>query len=452
MKKIVVIGGGIAGYSAAIRAAQLGAKVVLIEKKFIGGTCLNRGCITTKTMLHAAKTWRHIRDCAKYGIEIGKTGFNLGKMLGWVDEVVSGLRNGIEFILDSYGIEVVSESATLSESGHILAGGKDIKGDKIIIASGSLPLELQGVSYDHPCVWDTWQALKPTRIPERMIILGGGAIGLELAVFYTAFGSDVTIVERKSSIAPNILDNATALEVQSLLQKKRVKIVTNGKLEAIKYGKDAVKVKVNERELTADKMVICVGHLPNRNGINLHLKTSPSGGILVNSNMQSSNDSVYAAGDVVGPPFLAHKAMGEAIVAAENAMGMKAAIDHTLIPSCIYTDPEIAIVGQIVPVEGFHEKYRFPLSGNGRAYTSDETAGFIQLTVEKDTGKIVGGQIIGANASELIHIIMLAIYGGMRADEIGNLSFAHPTFSEAIKETSRMVQDNAIHFVQQSRG
>lgn len=242
-----------------------------------------------------------------------------------------------------------------------------------------------------------------------------------------------------------------ALEVQNLLQQKGVKIVTNGKLEAIKYGKVTVKVKVNERELIADKVVICVGHAPNRNSINLPLKTSLFGGILVNSNMQSSNDSVYAAGDVVGPPLLAHKAMGEAIMAAENAMGMKAAIDHTLIPSCIYTVPEIATVGQSVPIEDHHEKYRFPLSGSGRTYTSDATAGFIQLTIEKDTGKIVGGQIMGANASELIHVIMLAIHGGMSADEIGNLSFAHPTFSEAIKETSRMVQNTAIHFVQQRR-
>jgi len=152
----------------------------------------------------------------------------------------------------------------------------------------------------------------------------------------------------------------------------------------------------------------------------------------------------------VGPPFLAHKAMEEAIVASENAMGMKTALDHTLIPNCIYTMPEIATVGKRFPVDDIHEKFRFPLSGIGRAYTSDETDGFIQLTVEKATGKILGGQIIGANASELIHIIMLAIHGGMRAEEIGNLSFAHPTFSEAIRETSRMVKNNAIHFVQQN--
>ncbi len=446
--RIFVIGGGIAGYSSAIRASQLGAKVTVIEKKNIGGVCLNEGCIPVKTILHAANIWHLIQKSNDYGIQVSEVNFHANNLVSRTKQIIEKLRNGLSYILDSYNIDISLGNAVLDENGKVILDSVETAADRIIIATGTLPVFLEEVDYSHPCIWNVHQAVNPAEIPRRIVIVGSGAVGIELAVFYRTMGADVVVIESEDQMLPNILDQRTAKEAASIFERKKIQIFVSSKIKKVVYKNHNLTLMVNDKQLYADKLIIAVGYKPNTENINANIALGESGEITTDKQMRTNIENIFAAGDITGKPYLAHKAMEEGIVAAENAMGYQSEIDYKLIPNCIYTIPEIATIGKMESGKNDHTKVRFPFSANGKAIISGDTQGFIQLIIETGSRRIIGAKIIGPNASELIHVLMLAIKADITADKLGSMMFAHPTFSEAIKESARIFQKNAIHFAQ----
>jgi len=455
--RVIIVGAGPAGYVAAIRAAQLGAEVSLIEAAQVGGTCLNRGCIPTKSLLASTETLSLIRGAKKLGIEVEGIKPDFTRMMERKNGIVSQLRKGVEYLLKANKVKLVRGKASFLNLHRIEVktneGKEKIEGDSTIMATGSKPILLPFIDFNHPAVLTSDRALELAQIPQSLLIVGAGVIGCEFASIFGPLGTQITMVEMMDRILPQE-DKRISLMMKQILQKRGINIFTDTRLEEITdYEKDGLTARLDNGErISTEKMLVCVGRSPYTEGLgleNLDLRLDQKGNITVNERMQASEGRVYAIGDVVGGYLLAHVAFEEGIVAAENALGLDSKINYTSIPNCIFTSPQIGTVGLTLDKareEGIETKIgRFPFSASGKAQALGEIDGFVQLVVEEEDGRILGGQIIGPHAADLVHEISLAIRWELTVDEIGSTVHAHPTLSEAIMEAAKKAQGKPIH-------
>ncbi|RMF92773.1 MAG: dihydrolipoyl dehydrogenase [Candidatus Schekmanbacteria bacterium] len=456
---IAIIGGGPGGYVSAIRGAQLGKKVVLIEGDEVGGTCLLRGCIPTKTLIKAGELASIGKKAALYGIDFSPPEINLEKLRTRKNTVIKTLTGGVKALLKGNGIELIKGVGSFRDASTIEVitpeGNKQIKAEKIIIASGSIPTKLNIPGIDLDCVIDSDTALELESIPEKLVIVGGGVIGVEMAYIYRCLGSDVEIVE----LLPRIIANEDSDVSQALaasLTRLGIKIHTGVKVISIeKSGEKAItKFEDNEgsaNSLESNLVLIGVGRTPNTSKLkleNVGIETSGAA-IKVNEKMETSTAGIYAIGDAVGGFMLAHVAMEEGIVAVENAAGKDISMRYDHIPRCIYTLPEVACAGiceDEAQKQGIEIKVgKFPFSASGKAATMVERDGFVKIISSAADDRIIGVSIVGAEATELIAVGVIAIKEGLKSSDIGGAIHAHPTLSEAIKEAALAINGKAIH-------
>ena len=436
---IIVVGGGPAGYIAAIRSAQLGAKTALIEKDKLGGTCLNRGCIPTKTYLESAKLLDTLSHCNRMGVLVQKEAvwFDLKAALDNKNAVVKKLTNGVGALLKSYGIDVISGEGTVLPNKTVQVNGKTYSAKAVIYAGGSVPAKLSIPGADHSRVLDSTQLLDMQTIPERLVIIGGGVIGVELACAFNSFGSKVTVIEFMERLIPN-MDRSLSEALEKRLKASGITIRTSTKCDSITEGPNGnLTVSTTGGSFEADYVLVAVGRKPDLDGIAKAGVAVEKGAVVTDERMQTSINGIYAPGDVNGRLMLAHAAFKMAEVAAENIMGMNSAFDAKNIPSCIYTFPEVASVGLSEDAARKVHKVvvgRFPFSANGRALAAGAGDGFIKVVADESTNELLGIHIIGPSATEMINEAAVLLHMEMDADEMAEIVHAHPTYSEALYE------------------
>ncbi|QGU94523.1 dihydrolipoyl dehydrogenase [Clostridium bovifaecis] len=460
--KVVVLGGGPGGYVAAIRAAQLGGEVTLIEKSTIGGTCLNIGCIPTKVLLHSAELFNEIKDSSKFGIEVsGDIKVNWSELQSRkkivVNTLVSGVRSLLAFnkvkIINGVGnFETKNLVSVTKENGAV----ENIEFDKVIISTGSIPVIPPIEGKDLPGVIDSTDALSLNNIPKSMVIIGGGVIGIEFANAYNAFGCNVTIIEMLPFILPPV-DREISEIIKSKLNSEGIEIYNNCKVTKIEESGKVLSVAFingdKQLKVDAEKVLVAVGRRAFIEELNLEkagVKTE-KGCIIVNDRMETSVDGIYAIGDCTGKNMLAHVASEQGVVAAENIMGKNVKMDYKTVPACVYTKPELASVGlteEQVKEKGIDYKVgKFPLIANGKSLIMNEISGIIKIIADKKYDEVLGVHILGPRATDLITEGALALRLETTLQEIATTVHAHPTVGEAIKEAVLAVNKEAIHMI-----
>lgn len=460
---VAVIGSGPGGYVAAIRCAQLGMKTAIVEKyPTLGGTCLNVGCIPSKALLDSS---HHYEDAIKHfdehGIEIpGDVKVNLEKMIARKQAVVDQTTGGIDFLMKKNNIDVFEGVGSFKDSTHIkISGKKDIviEAKYTIIATGSKPSSLPFINIDKERIITSTEALKLKEIPNHLIVIGGGVIGLELGQVYKRLGAEVTVIEYLDRIIPT-MDAGLSKELNKVLKKQKFTINTSHKVKSVERKGDEVIVKADNKkgeevEFKGDYCLVSVGRRPFTNGLNVDaagVKLNDKGQVEVNNHLQTSVKNIYAIGDVVKGAMLAHKAEEEGVYVAEILAGQKPHIDYNLIPSVVYTWPEVAAVGKTeeqLKEAGTHYKVgQFPMRALGRARASMDIDGFVKVLADKNTDEILGVHMVGARAADMIAEAVVAMEYRASAEDISRMSHAHPTFTEAIKEAALAATDNrALH-------
>jgi len=455
--QIAILGGGPAGYVAAIRAAQLGAKVVLIEEKELGGVCLNRGCIPTKALIKTSEVSYAIKKSKEFGIESSISGINWNVSNDRKNRIVKNLNIGVESLLTAKGIVVLKGRGYIKGPGEISVSTVDgeihVVSEKIIITTGSSPLipNIKGISSNG--VMTSTEALNLTELPDSIIIIGAGAIGVEFATIFNSLGTKVTIIEMKDHILP-YEDKEISTELLKIMKRQGIAFKLSASVKEIKENDSGLDVLLaeggKESSIKCEKVLVAVGRKLNSDFEEVkHLGIQvEKGAIVVDGYMETNVKGIYAAGDVIDGKLLAHLAFMEGKVAAENALGIESRINYAAVPSCVYTNPEVASVGineEEAATLGIKAKVgKFNFRHNGRAQCLGEREGFVKVIVNEDN-LIIGGQILGANASELISEITLAITVNAKADLIADMIHPHPTLSESVWEACGDAIGRAIH-------
>lgn len=446
---LAVVGGGPGGYVCAIRAAQLGAKVVIFEKDAVGGVCLNRGCIPTKALVRNAEAWQDVLNSEEMGISLSNPSFDWTKILGRKDKVVNTLVSGVEGLLKKNKVEVVRAEAKVAAGGKITVGGKTYDAANVVLATGTKPLEIPFDNDGSVRIYNSAELLSIEKLPESIVIVGGGVIGVEIASIYAAFGVKVTIVEMLDSIIA-MADPEVAALLTSELKKAGVDVRTSAGFKGVKGGK----VVLNSGDLiAAEAVLIAVGRKPvsdavgSDSGVTLNAK----GFIDTDDYLSTSGDNIYAIGDITGRMQLAHVASAQGLQVAEQLFNGKTdKVNYNAVPSCIFTKPEIAWAGMTeaeAKAKGFPVKVgKFPFQAIGKALASGETEGFVKVIVDERWDEILGVHIIGPHASDLIAEAGAAIHLESTAEELASAVHAHPTFAEAVMEACEAVHGKAIHF------
>lgn len=455
--KVVIIGGGPGGYVAAIRAAQLGAKVLVVEKDGLGGTCLNRGCIPTKALVAGAEIIRTLRKGAEFGIVVENPVPDFSRFMARKDQVVQKLVAGINFLFKKNKIDFVKGTGKLLSPNTVEIMKDDgtreqAMGENIIIAAGSRPAAIPSLGWDGINVITSDEALNLSEIPKSLLIVGGGVIGCEFACIFAELGTKVTIVEIMPSILSTV-DKEAARLMQTLFKKRGILLKTGVGIKEVNREQEGVAVTLdNGEQLNADKMLVSIGRAFNSEGLGLEavgVKTGVKGEILVNSRLETSVENIYAIGDITNKIQLAHVASSQGIVAVENIMGKNTEMDYTVVPSCIFTSPEVAAVGitsQMAEAQGLAVKFgKFPFMACGRAQAAGEAEGFVKILADKATDKILGVTIVGPHATDLIAEATLAIKLGAAAEQLASTIHAHPTLAEAVMEAAEAVNGLSIH-------
>jgi dihydrolipoamide dehydrogenase len=441
---IIVIGGGVGGYTAALRAAELGASAALIERGDLGGTCLNIGCIPTKALLESCRLARSAAKAAEFGVTVGEVGTLPEKMVSRSRSVVETLTKGVADELARAGVRVVKGTGGLVSSGEVAVKTEtedlSFKTKTTVVATGSSWISLPGIEIDGRLIITSDHALALERIPAELVIVGGGAIGCEFAEIYSSLGSRVTIVEMMEHVLPTE-DAELAKRLEAALKRKGIKILTASKVAGIETGGDRVAVTIEGRDLLeADQVLMSIGRKPNAEGLGLEQVGVKLAGkaVEVDRGMRTSVPGVFAVGDVTGKWLLAHVALAQGVVAGRNACGGSHNMDYRAVPRCVYTDPEMAAVGFTqaeAEAEGMSVRtHRVRLGRVGRALTLGETFGLAKLIYEEDTGKIVGFHVLGPHASELLSEISAAMRSGMTVGDLADVIHPHPTLSELVWE------------------
>ncbi len=452
-----ILGGGPAGYVAAIKAAQLNQKVALIEEEDLGGTCLNRGCIPTKTYLRHSEFINDLKKADEFGIELEGYKINWAKMKNRKDRVVNRLVGGIDSLLKKNRVDVYKDYGELTADKKIklLADKKVLSAESIIIATGSKPIIPPIDGIDHPDVITSREALDLNELPDTLVIIGGGVIGVELATIYASLNIEVIIVEIMDQILPRLDQELVKILHQNLLDQG-VKIMTEsevGKIDSIDSAEKSLKVEVKTDSkneiIAAEKVLVAAGREANLRGLeNIDLKLK-KGCLKVDSYLQTNISSVYAAGDVIGEPWLAHVASAEGIVAAKNTANLERRMDYSAVPACIYTIPELATVGlneEQARQKGYQVKVgKFPFSANGKALASGYQEGMVKIVSDDKWNQVLGVQIIGPHATELIAEAVLAVRMEVTSEILAETIHAHPSLSEAIMESAYDACGRALH-------
>lgn len=452
---IAVLGGGPAGYAAAIRAAQLGAEVVLIEEKEIGGVCLNIGCIPTKALLKTAETGTVIKKSKEFGIESSISKIDWNVSVGRKNRVVKNLNTGVEQLLAFHGVNIVKGRGTVvNEKKLVVATSEEevcVNCEKIILAAGAEPMlpPVKGIHLDG--VMTSNEALSMEVLPDSMVIIGAGVIGLEFASMLAPLGVKITIIECKDRILPGE-DEEIASELQKLMKRQGITFKLSARVTDIEQTENGLAVHYdigdNAFAISCSKVLAAVGRKLNSDkfsNLTLHIE---NGAVVTDERMETNVKGIYAAGDLTGNKLLAHLAFMEGKIAAENALGLESRIDYAAVPSCVYTNPEVAAVGMTeaeAKKAGISVKAgRFQFRNNGRALTLGEREGFVKV-IANEKNEIIGGQILGANASEMISELTLAIKLKAKAGDLADMIHPHPTLSEAIWEACGDIMGKALH-------
>ncbi len=454
---IAVIGGGPAGYCAAIRTAQLGARVTLIEKDTLGGTCLNRGCIPTKVMLQSAEVLSLVRNAGTFGVSAEKVSFHFAMVTERKETVVRRLVSGLTSLMEKNRIKIIKGTAILIDHKTVAIVDTDekLRSDSIIIATGSKPLGITIEGADELDILDSDKFLAMKQVPKSVVVIGGGVIGLEFAQILHKMGAKVTIVEMMTQILPTEDTEITSF-LEDVLKRDGIEIFTGSTVEQLaNTGRGDKLVSFNtskgNQQKTAQQIVVAIGRSPYTNNLGIEKLgiSLDKGRIVVNERMETNIPGVYAVGDVTGQMMLAHVAMKEGACAAENALGSECRMDYVAVPRCIYTTPQVAAVGLTEEeARRKHENVRvgkFPFSGNGRAMTLGQTEGLVKIIGEAKYGQILGVHIIGPQATELIAEAVLAMKLEATYRDLANTVFAHPSLSEIMSEAALDIDKCAIH-------
>ena len=450
---VVVVGGGPGGYVAAIRSAQLKNKVAIVESNDLGGVCLNWGCIPTKALLKNAQILDYIKNSKKYGINISSFDVDWPKVVKRSRNVSKRLSKGIEYLIKKNKITYFPQRGELVDKNTILLGNGDkITSKKIILATGSQPKKIPTLEVDGKFIISSKEAMVLDQIPENLVIVGAGAIGVEFAHLYNVFGSNVTLIEGLDRIVPNE-DEDISKELSAIFSKRKINILTGSKVNGIKKLKTHVMVDVEgKKAIKADKVLVAIGVTGNVNNIGLEKLNivNERGFICVNEFMQTNIDNIYAIGDVCGPPLLAHVASFEGILASEHLTGLKVdSMKYDNVPACTYCSPEIASVG-LTELEALDKGYKikvgkFPFSALGKALADGNREGFVKIIYDDKYGELLGCHVIGDNATNIITEVTMARNLEATHNELLKTIHPHPTLSEAIQEATTEALNEAIH-------
>ena len=458
----VVIGGGPGGYVCAIRLAQLGLKTACIESRgSLGGTCLNVGCIPSKSLLNLSEEFYKVKNLSNKGIEVGEVKLNLNKMMKSKDKAVTVLTKGVEFLFKKNKVTYFKGYGSFKSKNEILI--KDDKNketiiqfEKTIIATGSVAVSLPGIEIDEQKIVSSTGALKLEKVPNKMVVVGGGYIGLEMGSVWSRLGSEVQVVEFLDHITPG-MDKEISSEFMKILKKQGIKFNMQNKVEEIKKNKSGVVVSTvdkegNKNNFDCDVVLISVGRKANTEGLNLEaigLELDDRKRIKTDKSFKTNLENIYAIGDVISGPMLAHKAEDEGIAVAENIAGQSGHVNYDTIPGVVYTTPEVAAIGkteeQLIDSNMKYKVGKFSFMANSRAKAIDDSEGFVKILADEKTDKVLGAHIIGPHAGELIAEIGVAMEFGASSEDIARTCHAHPTFSEAVKEAALSVDKRAIH-------
>ena len=460
---VVIIGGGPGGYVCAIRSAQLGFKTACVESRAtLGGTCLNVGCIPSKSLLNLSENFSKAKNnFSSVGIEIGELALNLSKMMKTKEKSVTVLTKGIEFLFKKNKVTHIKGQASFKSNNEIIVQEKNsqkiYKANRIIISTGSAPTSLPGIKIDEKIIVSSTGALSFNKVPKELVIIGGGYIGLEMGSVWKRLGSNVTVIEFLDHIASGI-DKDMSSEFLKILKKQEINFKLNSKVIGVSVTKDKAVVNYMSNEtnarkkIEADKVLVAVGRKPYTKGLNLKkvsIKSDNQGRIQVDNKFQTSVKNIYAIGDVIRGPMLAHKAEEEGIAVAEIIAGQSGHVNYNMIPMVIYTSPEVASVGkteqQLIEENIKYKIGKFPFMANPRAKVINETEGFVKILAEEKTDKVLGAHIIGPHAGDMIAEMVLAMEFGASSEDIARTCHAHPTYSEAIKEAALAVDKRPIH-------
>jgi len=462
---LVVIGSGPGGYVASIVASQKGMKVATIEKRErLGGTCLNVGCIPSKAMLHASEQYENTiksNGMMEWGINCKDVSLDLSKLLKRKSNIVEDLTKGIGFLFGKNKISKFTGTARIISSKEIEINNNGkieiINTDKVIIATGSEASVLPNIKIDEESIVTSTGALELKKVPKKLIVIGGGVIGLEMGTIWRRLGAEVEIIEFLPRILPG-MDNEIAEKFMKILQKQGVKFKLNHSVETTKKVKNKVILTVknvengNSEELDADVVLVAVGRKPNTNGLGLdklNLEMDKYGFINTNDKFETSISDIYAIGDVIKGPMLAHKAEEDGVAAVEFINGEVGHVDYNLVPGIIYTSPEVAVIGQTeesLKDQGIeYNKGVFPMSANSRAKAIGHTDGMVKILSDKSTDKILGAHMIGHEAGTVIHELSVAMGFGASSEDVARICHGHPTVNEAIKEAALATYSKAIH-------
>ena len=457
----IVIGAGPGGYVCAIRAAQLGLKVACVEgRETLGGTCLNVGCIPSKALLHASHL---LHEAHENFDKMGLTGANIKvdwtKMQGYKAETVGGNTKGIEFLFKKNKIDWLKGWASIEAPGKVKVGDKVYETKNIVIASGSVPSALNGVDVDNDkgIIVDSTGALALPKVPKSMVVIGAGVIGLELGSVYARLGAEVTVVEYLDAITPG-MDAEVQKQFQKILSKQGLKFVLGAAVQGAEADKNGAKVTYtlkkddSEHSIEADVVLVATGRRPQVDGLGLDklsIDMTDRGFIKINDHWATNVKGIYAIGDCVPGPMLAHKAEDEGMAVAEVIAGKHGHVNYDVIPGVIYTTPEVASVGlteEAAKASGRKIKVgKFPFMGNARAKALMQADGFVKMIADAETDRVLGCHIVGPNAGEMIHEVCVAMEFGASAEDIALTCHAHPTTSEAVREAALALGDGAIH-------
>ena len=461
---LIVIGGGPGGYVCAIRAAQLGLKTACIESRgTLGGTCLNVGCIPSKSLLNSSELFAKAKNnFSSLGIETGEVKLNLKKMMLNKDKAVQVLTKGVEFLLKKNKVSYIKGKGILFSQNDVVVYQNEkktsFKSKNIVIATGSSPTSLPGIKIDEKNVISSTGALSLEKIPNNLAVIGGGYIGLEMASVWSRLGSKVTVIEYLDHILPG-MDKEISKEFYKILIKKGIKFKLDNKVTGLVNEKNKVIINFtnnknkSKEKLECDKVLIAVGRKPYTDGLNLSkigIKKDNTGRVEVNEKFQTSVKNIFAIGDVIKGPMLAHKAEEEGIAVAEIISGQAGHVNYDVIPGVIYTSPEVASVGkteeQLKQSNTSYKTGKFPFMANSRAKVNNEVDGFVKILADAKTDKVLGVHIIGPHCGDMIAEMALAMEFGASSEDIARTCHAHPTHTEAIKEAALAVDKRPIHF------
>jgi len=460
--QVVVVGGGPGGYVCSIRLAQLGYKTACIDSRgVLGGTCLNVGCIPSKSLLNLSEKFYNAKNLSEKGIEVGSVKLNLAKMMQNKEKAISTLTKGVEFLLKKNKVTYIKGRANFKSTNKIIVTDNKnkeiiIETEKTVICTGSEPVSLPKVDFDEEKIISSTGALSLKSVPKKMVVIGGGYIGLEMGSVWSRLGSKIEVVEFLDHITPG-MDGEISKELLKILQKQGIKFHLESNVKSIKKGAKGIILNTSNKEgkkidIECDVALVAVGRKPNTEKLNLDkvgIELDKKKRIKVDNKYQTNIKNIFAIGDVIEGPMLAHKAEDEGIAVAEIIDGQAGHVNYDVIPGVIYTSPEVATVGkteeQLKKNQVDYKVGKFSLMANSRAKTINETDGFVKILADSKTDKVLGVHMIGANAGELIAEMALAMEFGASSEDIARTCHAHPTFSEALKESALAVDKRAIH-------